>query len=1106
MSKTGVYLFFLIFLLMPGLNAQQKVVRAEVFSMENGLSQSRVTCMHLDKQGFLWIGTRDGLNRYDGYKFLKFNHQPKDTLTISNNHIRSITEDAIGNLWIATSGGLNRFDRHGGHFQNFTHDPNNPYSISDDLVYSVHMDKQGMIWAKTRNSLDKYDPGTQKFVSYRHYDNALNFVSGHSVSVILEDRKGDFWIGTKDGLNFFNKDLQLFERFSSQPGDPASIDSDQIRAIYQDKSGRLWIGTDQGLNMFDSGNKKFTRLSFIIPGGTSLKPGINQIIEIGDEYWLATDLGVFIYEPSTGKALPVEIKSISGGDIRLFPVTSILVDEAGLIWIGTFQGLARVDTKPGNFKLFQMGSEGPINLRSDLIASIYANDRELWLGYWGAGIDIFDRSKSSRLGFSSTSKQVSRKIPNDFVHSIVKDQMDNMVVGTRDGVLVFDREKEKFVSFHDFYHLDGEGHLFRNNRVYSIYKDSKGDLWFCTSNGLHVYRVLELRFDSYYHEQDFPKGLPHNTVYAVIQESENRYWVGTEYGLSYLNLLDSTFLTYRSRDQAVPNSLSSNAVYSLYIDKKNDLWVGTSSGLNYLVKETGGFVIYSEREGLPDNLIYNITGDKSGNLWLSTNKGLSCFLLDQQVFLNYDVSDGLQNHEFNFGAAFVSNNGEMFFGGISGFNSFYPDSIKANPNIPTIAFTSIELISRKGRESVYLSNRDTIRVPKWTNMFSMEFVSLDFTWPRKNQFAYSIQPKGKPVQWIFIGTRNSIAFSGIKPGIYDFRVKGSNNDLVWNEEGISTVLIVETPFWANPNALVFYVILGLLLVYGMLQYRTRSLRKSNKVLREKEIAARQLARQKEELTLKNKNITDSINYAKRIQEAMMPSSKLFRKILPESFVYHKPKDIVSGDFFWINEVGNRIFVAAVDCTGHGVPGAFMSIIGVELFRKVTHMDGVETADQILNLLNKEFESIFKDVDDITLRDGMDIAFCLIDKKAKTLEYSGAFNPLYLIRDNKILEYKGDRFSLGLDEKGTDSLLFHSERISLLPDDVFYIFSDGFADQFGGVEGKKFKYRRFRHLLLSIHRSPMEIQRQMLDENMIEWRGNNEQVDDILVIGIRPQFN
>jgi serine phosphatase RsbU (regulator of sigma subunit) len=245
-------------------------------------------------------------------------------------------------------------------------------------------------------------------------------------------------------------------------------------------------------------------------------------------------------------------------------------------------------------------------------------------------------------------------------------------------------------------------------------------------------------------------------------------------------------------------------------------------------------------------------------------------------------------------------------------------------------------------------------------------------------------------------------------------------------------------------------------------------------------------------------------YAKRIQHALLPSDDNFRALLPDSFVFFKPKDIVSGDFYWINEHGDKIYVAAVDCTGHGVPGAFMSIIGFELFRKITTSEQGSNPAMILDTLNENFGDIFSDGEQVYLNDGMDLSLCIIDLKEKSLDYSGAFNPLYLVRNETIIEVKADRFSVGADVHfSTERKLFKSHKIFLQKDDIIYMFSDGYADQFGGPEGKKFKYRRFRHLLLTIHKMPMEQQKAILETSLEEWKGNVDQIDDILVIGIKP---
>jgi serine phosphatase RsbU (regulator of sigma subunit) len=307
---------------------------------------------------------------------------------------------------------------------------------------------------------------------------------------------------------------------------------------------------------------------------------------------------------------------------------------------------------------------------------------------------------------------------------------------------------------------------------------------------------------------------------------------------------------------------------------------------------------------------------------------------------------------------------------------------------------------------------------------------------------------------------------------------------------------------SSPYRFILYGALIIAFVYLLVMSQTRSLIKTRKLLKEKEQALDLIAYQKIELELRDKNITDSLIYAQRIQEALLPSETYFRKHFQDSFIFFKPKDIVSGDFYWIGEKSDKIFVVAADCTGHGVPGALMSMIGLEIIEKTINEDKIEVPSQILAILNKGLEKTFSREKNIgtIIRDGMDIGLCVIDKKRKKLLYTGAFFPLYLIRDNSLTEVKGNKIIIGMNP---DGLPYTDNELDLKEDDILYIFSDGYVDQFGGTENKKFMYRRFRYLLLNIHKFPVGDQKAILDENIKNWMGRNTQVDDVMVIGFRP---
>ncbi len=370
---------------------------------------------------------------------------------------------------------------------------------------------------------------------------------------------------------------------------------------------------------------------------------------------------------------------------------------------------------------------------------------------------------------------------------------------------------------------------------------------------------------------------------------------------------------------------------------------------------------------------------------------------------------------------------------------------------------------------------------------------------------FQLQPTGiyqSARKFLWIGIRNGLnRFDEYSLEIFWHNQQDSSSKLL----NYTNRMEVKTPVLQTRIAYFIYGIIIIFLVYFLVQYRTKSLRRANQILIEKDIASREVEKQRRELAIKNKNITSSIQYAKKIQEALLPSDIMFKKLLPDSFILFKPKDIVSGDFYWITERNNKVFVSAVDCTGHGVPGAFMSLIGFKILENIIKVQSIEKPSEILNILSIGIENTFhRDKEDYLLKDGMDLAFCAFDRNKKQLEYAGAFNPLYLIRDNKLIETRADRFSIGLKHELNTQKEYTNHSVSIKKGDMIYLFSDGYPDQFGGPNGKKFMYRRFRHMLLTIHKLPLQEQKDFLEKSIETWKGDKyDQVDDILVIGIRP---
>ncbi len=1103
----SILLFLFTILSLESIDAQTGGLPVDIFTIKDGLSQTRVNTVYIDSKGFLWIGTHNGLNKYNGYEFQIFQYQSVDSNSLSNNFIYSICEDQNHDLWIGTRNGLSKFNRKTEKFQNYYQNIDNPNSLIDNEIFYVYMDKEGVLWIKTLEHLSRYNPEKDEFIHFEHYNDYFNFVEGTNYFSIFEDNEGKLWIGTKDGLNYFNKDLGLFERFEYNENDPNSISNNRIKTIFEDSKSNLWIGTENGLNKYNRETRSFIKY-FEKPFQQETGPVNNNINDIYEDkdgiLWIGTANGISKFHPKTGKFSNAKTFYV-GYNVLGTSVNHIVEDNSQIMWMATTQGLVKYDKKRKKFNTYSKSINSLPELSSNSVNSVLIDhQKHLWIGT-SFGLNLVYRNSGKVKQYSSNNRNPKYRISNDNVFAIHQDKRNYIWLGTGNGIDIYNPFLEKFspaCELEDSIPCE----YFKNNKINTIYEDKKNNIWIGSNRGLFQFNYKQKKFSRYIVLENDSARVDLVKVFCINEDENGIIWVGTDNGFVKFNPKTTEFYHFtRDANNGGKNLLSSNLVYEIEFDDHGNTWIGTISGLNKFNPQLLTFQVFTEKEGLANNMIHSIEKDENGNLWISTNKGISKIDPTENEFINFDISDGLQGYEFNFNSSYKSENGEIFFGGISGLNYFHPDSIDFNKNIPGVVINSITLYTTAGKKYIPLSGKDEIIIPPGHSMFNIDFASLDFTWPEKNRYAYKIIQNGNEREWLHIGNQHYTTFSNVAPGEYILKVKASNNDNTWNDEGASIKLIIETPFWKSNLAAVCYILTVLLILYGIYLYRTKSLRESNKILKEKELAAIKIREQKEALTLQNKAITDSINYARRIQQALMPSLRTFDRLLPNSFVFHKPKDIVSGDFYWINESKNKIFVASVDCTGHGVPGAFMSIIGFELFRNITLFKGIEKPGEILNVLNNDFAEIFKDVDNITLRDGMDVAFCAFDKKKNTVEFAGAYNPLYIIRDNKIIEIKADRFSIGLTEQDGEKKNFTNHEIEIQKNDVFYMFSDGYVDQFGGPEGKKFKFRRFRHLLLSNHKLALADQREQLEKSIDAWKGTNEQVDDILIIGIKPNI-
>ena len=825
------------------------------YPIESGLSQSVVNSIFQDVKGYIWVGTQNGLNRFDGYNFEIFTYKPSDTTTISNNWIYSIAEDRNGNLWIGTKGGLNQFVRSEKKFRRINWI--NGYSTNlTDHVYDVLVSKSGKIIVNTPPVLTIWDPGIKKF---SHYTSELPFdgaVKDNRIP-LLEDRTGLIWIGSTRGLACFNPLTEKFTYFHHDPKDLNSLCDDNITALYEAKDGNLWIGTSNGLNLYE---KKLNVMKVIMKDrlhGQSLSSQFIHAIT-GDpsgNIWVGTE-GGGLNRISRSKEGTISIENYTNELHGLSHniVFSLWVDRSENLWIGTLQGLSKTDLKPRKFNLYRTSdTPTPINLLGNVIASIYKDDDGLlWVGNWGQGLNIVNRKTGKVMHFSS--KHTGNfYIPNDFVHAIFRDAGKNIWIGTRDGILVYDRARNSFTRFREFFHGKNLPDL-SNMRIYMIIRSRDNSYWIGTQNGLYRVNLYKDEIEIFNVQGPAQQRISGNQIFCLLEDRDGLIWIATLSGLDVYNPKTKKIKHYQ-KDPGNPNSLCDNFVTALCEDHDGNIWIGTNSYLNKFRKHDSTFVYYAQESNFPNNLIYQITEDERKNLWFATGGGLCRLDPATGRFRTYTVEEGLQSMEFNLRANFKSSDGEVFFGGMNGFNSFYPNSLKDNPFIPEIVFTSCYKTTKAEKVYFDVENAREVEFNYDDHTFTIEFAALEFTNPEKNRYAYML--KGVSNEWIETGNRRFVPFSNLPPGEYTFKVKGSNNDGIWNESGPSLRIIIRPPWWRSTWAWTTYIIIlaGAILLYIRMRERNH-VRERNLLEQKVHLRTLQIEAQNAQIMQKNDELND----------------------------------------------------------------------------------------------------------------------------------------------------------------------------------------------------------------------------------------------------------
>lgn len=815
--------------------AQGNTLRFDQIGLEQGLSQSSVNAIIQDSKGFMWFGTQDGLNRYDGYSVKVYKHEPDNLNSISDNIIKCLLSDSQGDLWIGTAnGGVNRYVISEDKFYPCLHSSNDSNSISDNTITALFEDSDSNIWIGTNSGLNRFIRKKNTF--FRYYFDSVNApgLNGNSITAVCEDKEDNLWIGTYKGLLKYNlKDNPLNDNslktgsgflkidnlnsdnttpYGSIPYAATSFSAtpygNNVTSLYIDHSGSLWVGTfDQPLKRYNIKSKTFI-----------LYPNTNKAVST-------------IYEDSKNNLwfgsinMSLRVLNLRTNTISQIPFTkndvinALYQDKTGILWIGTgFRGTFIYNLNQNRFKRYL---DDPYN--PNVVMSIVEDgDGGLWVGTYGNGLKYFNKKRDVVKTYRHNPNN-PKSISSDKIFSLCITSDGILWIGTIGGGLnYYERSSGIFNKY--IQHSPVDSKSLSNNDITALYEASNGNLLIGNvRGGIDILNRKTKTFSHYYPAEEAPNSIGGGkSVTMFYEDHKGAVWAGTLDGLKYLNRQSKSFVSYNPDSHPGGKTTDYKGITSLLFSDSL-IWIGTArNGLLRFSPQNSSVIAYTSNDGLPDNVVLSVLPDSAGNLWLSTNNGISRFNIKDKKFKNYDVNDGLQAKEFNQGAYYKSRSGEMFFGGVNGFNSFYPDEIKDNRNIPPVYITSFKVFDKQLKLPEAMTSTGNISLSYSQNFFSFEFVALNYTAPEKNQYAYFL--KGFDKGWHIVSSKQRYAsYTNLDPGEYMLRVKASNDDGIWNEEGAAVTLLIAPPFWMTLWFRILVVIILVAAVVAVYKYRVKQI-------------------------------------------------------------------------------------------------------------------------------------------------------------------------------------------------------------------------------------------------------------------------------------------
>jgi ligand-binding sensor domain-containing protein/signal transduction histidine kinase/DNA-binding response OmpR family regulator len=772
----------------------------KTFTAREGLPAKNTTAAIKDSRGFMWFGTENGLCKFDGYTFKTFVHVAGDSTSITSNYINALVSDKNGQIWVGTMDGLNRFNPITETSSRFYHIPNKPASLSNNKIWSLLCDKQGVLWVGTDYGFNRYNEKQNTFTVYQPDEKRRYAMKGKSVNAIIEDKANNLWLGNwSSGLNKFDKASKRFSNYT-QLQLPGRKNPNDVWSLALSPDGDIWVGCYwSGLFKFNPITRVFKTFPSSDPANTAafslLPAGPNTLLVGGNNGFYAMNT-----QNNQWDRL---------GDIPGSPNGDMFYDSNGIVWVCTKGGLVKIDYNQYKFAFLALG------LQQKDVRSVAVKGADLWIAT-NQGLFSYNLRTGKSKTFLHTTDPGS--LTSNDITKVYLDSKAQLWVLTENGFDLYEEGQNRFI--HHVHH-SALGALFNEDVFRDIVEAAPDQYWLATDAGLKMYNSKTGRFLHYYNEENNPHSLNNNHLYSLLKDGAGNIWVGTYgSGLNRFDLKQKRFYAYTFNDRK-KGSISNNIIQKVFLDSHQNIWICTPDGLNKYIKKTNSFQVYSSNSGFAGNVFYDLLEDRAGMLWVLTGKGLSRFNPQTGEVRNYDEGDGL----FSNSTIAQTETGEIYLAGPDGVVYFNPEKLKYNTEISPVYFSEFRIFNKvvsPGPTSALkqpLGIAREVQLPYDQNVFSFDFVALNYTHSEKNQYAYKLE--GFDKKWNFIGPQHRASYTNLNPGTYTLRVKASNNDGLWNNTGRSITIIISPPWYRSYWAYLLYALFCSGLVYLYIQYRNR---------------------------------------------------------------------------------------------------------------------------------------------------------------------------------------------------------------------------------------------------------------------------------------------